>query len=95
VYRTGSRGHKGGITVIQTPRDTPHTVVGFVAGKKVGNAVARNRAKRRLREAMKRVAVAPATTYVVIADRRVVDAPFDSIVSWLGAAVDSASEGSR
>jgi ribonuclease P protein component len=61
--------------------------VGFVAGKKVGNAVARNRAKRRLREATQRVSLASGTTYVVIADRSVVDAPFSSIVAWLEYAV--------
>jgi ribonuclease P protein component len=87
VYRTGSRSRKGGITVIQAPRETSPTEVGFVAGKKVGNAVARNRAKRRLREAARRVRLAPATTYVVIADRDVVDAPFASIVAWLENAV--------
>ncbi|RLA50091.1 MAG: ribonuclease P protein component [Gammaproteobacteria bacterium] len=87
VYRTGSRSHKGGITVIQTPRETSPTEVGFVAGKKVGNAVARNRAKRRLREATRRVVLAPGTTYVVIADRGVVDAPFPSIVGWLENAI--------
>jgi ribonuclease P protein component len=61
--------------------------VGFVVGKKVGNAVARNRAKRRLREALRRVNLAPATTYVVIAERGVVDAPFTSLVLWLETAV--------
>ncbi|MEN8237764.1 MAG: ribonuclease P protein component [Actinomycetota bacterium] len=87
VYRTGSRSRKGGITVIQAPGETTPTEVGFVAGKKVGNAVARNRAKRRLREAARRVHLAPATRYVVIADRSVVDAPFTSIVAWLESAV--------
>ncbi len=87
VYRTGSRSRKGGITVIQAPRETPPTQVGFIAGKKVGNAVARNRAKRRLREATRRVCLSPGTTYVVIADRSVVDAPFASIVAWLQDAV--------
>jgi ribonuclease P protein component len=83
VYRTGSRSRKGGITVIQAPAEIASPEVGFVAGKKVGNAVARNRAKRRLREAARRVTLAPATTYVVIAEKAVVDAPFSSIVGWL------------
>ena len=73
--------------MIQAPRETPPTEVGFVAGKKVGNAVARNRAKRRLREAVRRVCLAPSTTYVVIASKDVVDAPFPSIVECLDAAV--------
>lgn len=73
--------------MIQAPREMSPTEVGFVAGKKVGNAVARNRAKRRLREAARRVCLAPGTTYVVIAGRDVVDAPFPSIVAWLESAV--------
>jgi ribonuclease P protein component len=87
VYRTGSRSRKCAITVIQAPREASPTEVGFVAGKKVGNAVARNRAKRRLREAARRVQLSPATTYVVIADRDVVDAPFTSVVTWLDNAI--------
>jgi len=87
VYRTGSRSHRGGITVIQATKEIPSTEVGFVAGKKVGNAVARNRAKRRLREAVRRVRLAPATTYVIIADRTVLDTPFPTLVSSLAAAV--------
>ena len=73
--------------MIQAPRESAPTEVGFVVGKKVGNAVARNRAKRRLREALRRVNLAPATTYLVIAERGVVDAPFTSLVSWLETAV--------
>jgi ribonuclease P protein component len=91
VYRTGSRCHRGGITVIGSPSETSSIRVGFVAGKKVGNAVARNRAKRRLREAARRVHLKPGTTYVIIADRRVVDAPFASIVCWIEAAVGQVS----
>jgi ribonuclease P protein component len=87
VYRTGSRSRRGGITVIQATREIPSIEVGFVAGKKVGNAVARNRAKRRLREAVRRVQLAPATTYVIIADRTVLDAPFPALVSSLETAI--------
>ncbi len=72
--------------MIEVSSETTSTSVGFVAGRKVGNAVARNRAKRRLREAVRRVHLKPGTTYVIVADRQVVDAPFASIVSWLEAA---------
>ena len=74
--------------MIQTQSETSPTSVGFVAGKKVGNAVARNRAKRRLREATRRVDLAPGTTYIVIADRSVIDAPFTSVMAWLEGAID-------
>ena len=58
--------------------------VAFVAGRKVGNAVARNRAKRRLREATANVRLCDDMAYVVIAQRGVNDAPFDELVEWLG-----------
>ena len=52
--------------------DTAHIGVGFTCSKKVGNAVARNRAKRRLREAARHVLPAhaqPGWDYVLIGRR--------------------------
>ena len=63
--------------------------VAFVAGKGVGNAVRRNRAKRRLRAAIARVRLRDGLTYVVIARRGAVDAPFPSLVTWLDVATRS------
>jgi ribonuclease P protein component len=68
--------------------------VAFVAGKGVGNAVRRNRAKRRLRAAMARIRLRDGLTYVVIARRGAVDAPFQSLVGWLTAATQSTAEAS-
>ena len=68
--------------------------VAFVAGKGVGNAVRRNRAKRRLRAAMARMRLRDGMTYVVIARRGAVDAPFESLVEWLTAATQSTAEAS-
>ena len=41
--------------------------IGIVAGKKVGNAVNRNRAKRRVREAASRAELRAHTDYILIA----------------------------
>jgi ribonuclease P protein component len=53
--------------------------VGFTVTKKNGNAVIRNRIKRRLKEAVRvNVAgdMAPGTDYVIVARRDALDAPF-------------------
>jgi ribonuclease P protein component len=57
--------------------------VGFVAGRRVGDAVERNRAKRRLREAMARVALRDGVTLLVIALPGVNGAAFSQLVNWL------------
>jgi ribonuclease P protein component len=57
LFKTGRRGSTGPLVVISaiTPaRRGPDGRVLFVAGKKVGGAVARNRCKRVLREAARR-----------------------------------------
>jgi ribonuclease P protein component len=56
--------------------------VAVVAGRPVGNAVRRNRAKRRLREALRRVPMRDGRDYVVIASAAVVRAPFEALVAW-------------
>ena len=64
--------------------------VGFTASRKVGNAVTRNRAKRRLRE-IARVALAerarPAHDYVLIARSSATTESFDKLLDDLGRAV--------
>ncbi len=57
--------------------------VGFVAGRNVGGAVVRNRAKRRLREAVARTELRDGVDYVVIASADAVEAPFQRLVAWL------------
>ena len=52
--------------------------VAVVAGKAVGNAVRRNRAKRRLRAAARQARL-PAVDLVVDARRSAIDAPFDRL----------------
>jgi ribonuclease P protein component len=64
--------------------------VGFTASKKVGNAVARNRAKRRLRAAMRQVMAdhaAPAHDYVLIARQETTDRAYRSLLHELETAL--------
>lgn len=85
VRRVGTRRRVGGITVFAAPGSGPPRVA-FVAGRAAGNAVQRNRAKRRLREAVRRVPLRDDRDYVVIASASVVEAPFETLVSWARAA---------
>jgi ribonuclease P protein component len=67
--------------------------VGFTASKKIGGAVVRNRAKRRLRAAAAAVlplSGAAGTDYVLVARRDTVTRPFDSLLSDLAQAVRAA-----
>jgi ribonuclease P protein component len=57
--------------------------VGVVADKRVGNAVQRNRAKRRLREVAQEVHLQPLTAYVVVASPDVLDAQFNELADWM------------
>jgi ribonuclease P protein component len=63
--------------------------VGFVAGRKVGNAVERNRAKRRVREAMRRAHLQDDTAYIVVASPDVLDAEFTTLAAWLDEAIEA------
>ena len=67
--------------------------VGFTASKKVGGAVIRNRAKRRLRAAA--AAVLPlsgiaGTDYVLVARRDTEGRPFETLLSDLASALRAA-----
>ena len=58
--------------------------IGFTATKKIGNAVARNRAKRRLREAARAVLPKlglPGTDYVAVARAETGDTPYSQLIA--------------
>lgn len=76
VYRRGHRVRFHGLTVVTLKGPSTLPRVGIVAGKKVGNAVSRNRAKRRLREAASRAVLQNHTDYILIAQ------PTDSEVAF-------------
>ncbi len=67
----------------------PEIGVGLTASRRVGNAVARNRARRRLAAAARAVLPGPARpgfNYVIVARAAVLTWPFDRLLSDLGTA---------
>jgi ribonuclease P protein component len=72
------------------PRGATGIRVGFTASRKVGNAVVRNRAKRRMRAAAASVLPAlgqPGTDYVLIARADTAHRPFAELIADLEAAL--------
>ncbi|WP_110752250.1 ribonuclease P protein component [Phyllobacterium leguminum] len=71
--------------------------VGLTVTKKNGNAVIRNRIRRRLREAMRANAgdMADGTDYVIVARREALDAPFTELVRELAKRVARRAEQKR
>jgi ribonuclease P protein component len=72
-------------------RDNPQPRIGFTASKKVGNAVARNRAKRRLRALAREVLqprVQPSLDYVLVGRHTTVTRPWSKLVQDLETAIN-------
>ncbi len=89
VYRVGTRVRRGGLVLIAAPIAPGRPEVGIVAGRKVGKAVRRNRAKRRLRAAMERIEMPENTAFIVIATADVADAAFGDVERWLNEALEA------
>jgi ribonuclease P protein component len=69
VYRRG-RPYRGALLILRAVRTgRPLSRFGFTAGKALGNAVVRNRLKRRLRESVRSLQVAPGWDVVLNARR--------------------------
>jgi ribonuclease P protein component len=87
VRRIGIRRRVGGITTFVAAGEPGLSRVAFVAGRAAGSAVRRNRAKRRLREAVRQAPLREGYDYVVTADGSVSEAPFETVVAWVQAAL--------
>ncbi len=74
--------------MIRTPAESGPPQVGIVASRRIGNAVRRNRAKRRLREALVFVELEPDTAYVVVAPAGAATMEFGELIRRLREAVD-------
>ena len=90
-----------GLILQAAPRPQPSAAplaVGFTASRKVGNAVRRNRAKRRLRAAAAAIIPTkgmPGTDYVLIARAGTVDRPYAALLADLAAALRRVERGTE
>ncbi|HET6519353.1 MAG TPA: ribonuclease P protein component [Geminicoccaceae bacterium] len=87
VLQAGRRPARGGDDAEAAGREIG---IGFTASRRVGKAVERNRARRRLREAMRRVLPGPARPgfdYVVVARPEALSRPFASLLDELRTAL--------
>jgi ribonuclease P protein component len=77
------------LTMLAHPNTLGRDRLGIIASKRVGGAVQRNRAKRRLRELFRRTSVSgarPSLDVVAIAKPDLVDAPFPAVAADFQAA---------
>lgn len=83
VRREGRSWSSPLAVLIAAPNASAHTRFGFAVGKRIGNAVTRNRVKRRLREAVRLhgAAVAPGWDLVFVAREPIREATFGDIES--------------
>lgn len=62
--------------------------VGLVVSKSTGDAVTRNRIKRRLRHSLRAVQLKPGMDYVIIGNNQVADASHPQLMGWLERALE-------
>jgi ribonuclease P protein component len=85
----GKRTGRSGFSLQAVPSEADVPGIGFTVTKAMGNAPARNRIKRRLREAARACAPAfrPQHDYVLVGRREALSEPFARLVGNLGAAI--------
>ena len=79
IHRRGRSVANGLLVARLLPNDLDHNRYCFVVSKRVGNAVVRNRVKRRLREVVRKAATAPGWDTIFIARRGAGEADFDGL----------------
>lgn len=85
VSESGSSIVMPAFVLLFLPAEQPHLRIGFTASRKIGGAVQRNRARRRLRAVIDKTlrlnneATAPLGDMVLVARHRVLTMPFEKL----------------
>lgn len=87
MLKEGNRKPTGGIVLVKAPGVAGTVRFGLIVSRSVGNAVARNRAKRRLRHTVRDAQLQPGMDYVIIARKSVIDVSYDTLQGWLDRAL--------
>jgi ribonuclease P protein component len=88
AYETGARVSGRYMTVFARATTEPSARLGIAATRKIGGAVVRNRAKRRVRELFRQTKPAASLDIVVVPRREFLDAPFASLEREFTALLD-------
>lgn len=92
LRRSEARARCGPVTVTYAPVGTaPVPRVAYAVGKRAGNAVTRNRIRRRLRAAAGDTAGLPPGAYLVSAGPGAAEVPYDELQREVARAMKSAS----
>lgn len=86
VRRTGRSHAHPFLVLIAAPNGLEHSRFGFTAGRSIGGAVQRNRAKRRMRAALQEyfAKVQPGWDAILVARPAILGAPWQKITRSLG-----------
>lgn len=81
VYDQGHKAHGRYMTLFVLPNSLDRSRLGVSATRKIGGAVERNRAKRRMREMFRTSALPSGMDLVVVVRRDLIDAPWDDLLN--------------
>lgn len=95
AYEHGRRVTGALMSVFFHQNDTGAARLGIAATRKIGGAVGRNRAKRRVRELFRRNRIADSLDIVVIPRRELITAPFERIETEFRALLNRRRRGNR